>query len=89
MIDIILQGHFPEGNHRNGSRRADEILTADRLAVIPVSTIRYLTKKAGFLLIDSTDSTKYHNFNPLSVVSPDAGWVPPYPYCIDDVRFLA
>jgi len=81
VTDMIIQGQFPE------SIKDSESQTADRFAVIPVSTIRYLTKNAGFLLIDSTDSTLYQDFDPFGVVIPDAAWVPPYPYDLDDVRF--
>ncbi len=87
--DMIIQGRFPDKQLKSESREAGETLTPERLAVIPVSVIRYLTSYSGFLLIDSTETTRYQDFDPLSFVLPDADWVPPYPYCVDHVRFSA
>jgi osmotically-inducible protein OsmY len=87
VANVVIQGQFPEAQNRLGSGTNGQQLTPDRLAVIPVNVIRYLTNASGFLLIDSTETTRYQDYYPDRVVSPDADWVPPYPYCIDHVRF--
>ena len=88
VVGIILQGQFPERHSEFASTEADKTQTADRLAIIPVSVIEYLTKTSGFLDIDSIETTKYQDFDPARFVIPDADWIPPYPYCVDNVRFF-
>jgi len=88
VVGMIIQGQFPDKQLKFGSMAAGETPAPDRLEVIPVSVIRYLTSDSGFLLIDSTEITRYQKFDPASFVAPDADWVPPYPYCTDDVRFF-
>jgi osmotically-inducible protein OsmY/uncharacterized protein YkvS len=89
VVDMILEGRFPDKQFKSESMAAGETPAPDRLAVIPVSTIRYLTSESGFLLIDSTEITRYQNFDPVNFIAPDPNWLPPYPYCIDDIRFRA
>ncbi len=89
VVDMIVQGLFPDRQLKSGPMTAGEILSPERLAVIPVSVIRYLTSNSGFLLIDSTETTRYQAFDPANFVAPNAEWVPPYPYCTDNVRFFA
>ena len=88
VVAMIIQGRFPDRQLKFGPMTAGETLPLDRLAVIPVSVIRYLTSNSGFLLIDSTETTRYQDFDPANFVTPDADWVPPYPYCIDDVMWV-
>lgn len=85
VVAMIIQGRLPGQQLKS----AGETQPAERLAVIPVSLIRYITGYTGFLLIDSTETTLYQDFNPAGFVTPGADWVPPFPYCSDDVRFIA
>ena len=87
VVAMIIQVRFHEAHNRIEYVNGVESTTPERLAVIPINRIRYLTVNSGFLLIDSTETTMYQNFDPVSVVSPDPDWVPPYPYCIDQVLF--
>ena len=87
VIGIILQGQFPERHSKFASEEVDKPQTADKLAIIPVSVIEYLTKTSGFLNIDSAETTKYHDFESTRFAIPDADWIPPYPYCVENVRF--
>lgn len=86
---MIMQGQFPDEKSKSGSMSTFENLAPERLAVIPVGLIRFLTEESGFLLIDSTETSQYQIYDPTGFVVPNADWVPPYPYCTENVRFLA
>jgi osmotically-inducible protein OsmY len=89
VVDIVIQGHFPDRELQSASHMSDEAQSPERLVVIPVSVIRYLTSNTGFLLINSKEITRYQDFDPANFVAPNANWVPPYPYSADNVRFFA
>jgi osmotically-inducible protein OsmY len=89
VTGMIIQGQFPDRQPKPKSIRVGGSPTSKRLAVIPVSVIRYLTGDSGFLYIDSTETNKYQDFTPQNFVTPEADWVPPYPYCADNVMFLS
>ncbi len=57
--------------------------------VLPVRLILHLTRSAGFLLINSTETTQFEDFEPSRYITPDKDWLPPYPYCTDEVLFLS
>ncbi len=88
VVAMLLQGHFstpwpsPALPKKNGDPTAEQIL------VIPVSVIGYLTKRSGSLTIQSTEYAKYQAFDAALFTTPGKDWVPPYPYCIDDVLFM-
>ncbi len=88
VVGMIIQGRFPAQLGASASTTtSDETRAPDRLVVIPVSVIRYLTSTSGFLFIDSSETTRYEDFDPANFVDPDADWIPPYPYFSDAVRF--
>jgi osmotically-inducible protein OsmY len=84
VVAMIIQGQFPAKKYT----AIGGIQVPDRLAVIPMSVIRYITRQSGFLLIDSTEINLYQDFDPANFVAPDADWVPPYPYNLDDVKWV-
>ena len=54
---------------------------------VPMSVVRYLTRDSGFLSIKSSETKQYLDFDPTSFSPPGSDWVPPYPYCPNDVLF--
>jgi hypothetical protein len=64
-----------------------EIRLPERLIVISMDLVRYLTRVSGFLYISSMEKDRYFNFEPASFTAPGLDWVPPYPYCNGDVLF--
>jgi osmotically-inducible protein OsmY len=58
-----------------------------RLVLVPMDAVRYLTKVSGFLLINSTERSRYHDLDADSFMAPSVDWTPPYPYCPQDVLF--
>jgi hypothetical protein len=74
-------------NQQLKSLNSGEAGTPERLVVIPMEAVRYLTGVSGFLHIKSTEKQRYMDFDPTSFAMPPAGWTPPHPYCPADVLF--
>jgi osmotically-inducible protein OsmY len=89
VVAMTIQGDFDEsrGNHTSLNMSARQ--PAKQLLVIPVSVVRHMTKNSGFLTIRSTDSTRYQEFDASLFTTPNKDWLPPYPYCPDEVLFPA
>lgn len=64
-----------------------KVNSVDQLLVIPIGVMGYFMKDSGFLTIASTDQAQYQGFDPSLYAAPNGSWVPPYPYCADDVLF--
>lgn len=60
-----------------------------QLVTVPMEAIRYLTKASGFLLIRSTERSRYQDFDSASFFVPSVDWTAPFPYCPQDVLFPA
>jgi osmotically-inducible protein OsmY len=86
---VIIAGRFHPAQENSANTPDNAAPAVDRLVVIPVSAIQDLTSDSGLLLIDSTDTAIVHDFDPANFVAFNEDWVPPYPYCYDDVRFFA
>lgn len=82
---VVIQGQLlgQKQNLQSLTNNQAEIL--QKTVVISVNLIRYLTENSGFLTIKSTETTHYKDFDPLYFSFPPIDWVPPYPYCSDDI----
>ena len=87
VIEMIIQGHFPDHEQNLTALSDNQNHRLDRIIVIPVNLIRYLTNSSGFLTIKSAETTQYQEFNPLYFTKSQSEWTPPYPYCPEDVLF--
>lgn len=87
VIAMTIQGRFSESRRNLTLSNISAYQSIEQLLVIPASVIGYVTKNSGFLTIQSTDSTKYQEFDASLFTVPNVDWVPPYPYCPDDVLF--
>jgi hypothetical protein len=67
--------------------RDDEAQPPERLVILRMSAVRYLTKVSGFLNIHSNERKRYKEFDPNYFVIPNEDWKAPYPYCPEDVLF--
>jgi hypothetical protein len=67
--------------------QAPQARSPERLIVVPIDLVRYLTKASGFLHISSNESKQYMDFDRIHFSPPTKGWKAPYPYCPDDVLF--
>lgn len=87
VVAMLVRGKFPESPNEPKPRAEGDPPIQERLIVIPMSTVRYLTKVSGFLHIKSRERNRYSSFNPGLFIDPPTEWIPPYPYCPDDVLF--
>jgi osmotically-inducible protein OsmY len=87
VIHVIIQGQFSSQKQDLRSLTIHPAHMLEKSVVIPVNLIRYLTNSSGFLTIKSPEITRYKDFNPLYFIAPQSDWVPPYPYCPQDVLF--
>lgn len=81
---MTMQGIFNEQRNELHSLKSRP---TERLIVVPMKAVRYLTKVSGFLHINSTERNQYLDFDLASFYVPNLDWIPPYPYCPDDVLF--
>ena len=87
VIAMTVWGQFVDQRRKPQSFNHDETHSPDRLVVISMDAVRYLTRDSGFLHIKSEERKRYKDFDPASFFTPAANWTPPYPYCPTDVLF--
>lgn len=86
---MTIQGNFNEQRNELHSLADEKARPPEQLIIVPLKTVRYLTKVSGFLHINSNEGNQYQDFDPASFYTPNWDWMPPYPYCPDDVLFPA
>jgi len=84
---MIIQGHFNSLHQSLGSFDQSAASLADQLLVIPMSLMGYMTESSGSLSICSTDAGGKQIFDPDMFAAPEKTWVPPFPYCRQEVLF--
>lgn len=87
VIAMTLRGKFGSKQQELKSLNNAETRLLERFIVVPMKTVRYLTKVSGFLYINSNENDQYQDFDPASFYAPNWDWRPPYPYCPEDVLF--
>jgi hypothetical protein len=87
VIAMTLQGKFNNQDYGVHPLTDGEASLPETLIAVPMSAVRHLTKVSGFLSINSSQKDRYMDFDPRYFIVPDKDWVPPYPYCQDDVLF--
>ena len=84
---MTIQGNFKDQRYEFNALTDGKARLPEQLVTVPMSLVRYLTRVSGFLEIRSSERNGYLDFDPASFHSPGRDWVPPYPYCPDDVLF--
>jgi osmotically-inducible protein OsmY len=87
VIAMIIQWKFPGQRDELTTSEDGKAHSLERLVTVPMDAVRYLTRVSGFLSINSNEWDRYLDFDPGRFIVPDKDWVPPYPYCPDDVLF--
>jgi osmotically-inducible protein OsmY len=87
VIAMVLRSQLLN-SAEHGFKSYSEDRVPERLVVIPVSDLRYLTQSSGFLYSNSAEAAGGSDFDHSAFTSPPVDWAPPYPYCPDDVLFL-
>jgi osmotically-inducible protein OsmY len=87
VIAMIVRGKFSSQQDELNSMNDGKTQPPERFVIIPIRTVRHLTKTSGFLYINSDQRNQYMDFFPAHFMAPPQNWVPPYPYCPKDVLF--
>jgi uncharacterized protein YkvS len=87
VIAMIIQGQFADQQYGVNSVTLGKARLPEQLVFVPMKAVRYLTKVSGFLNIKSSERDLYLDFDPGHFFVPSKDWVPPYPYCSDNVLF--
>jgi osmotically-inducible protein OsmY len=89
VIAAVLWGRFPSLLQQEGEPEYRAESNPERLVVLPIELIQFLTSSTGFIQINSAETGKYIEYDPTCYIAPAQDWLPPYPYCTVDVLFLA
>ena len=87
VVAMILWGQFANQPQELKSTNGAQVRSTERLIVVPIDAVRYMTKASVFLHIHSNESKRSMDFNPTHFSPPANDWKAPYPYCPDDVLF--
>jgi osmotically-inducible protein OsmY len=87
VVAMTVRVQFADQRQELRSLISGKALSPERLVVLSMDLVRYMTRVSGFLNISSTESERYLDFDPASYSAPKHGWSPPYPYCPDEVLF--
>ena len=87
VIAMAVQGNFTAQGYEPNSLTDGKARLPEQLVTVPMNVVRYLTRVSGFLYIGSNERSRYMDFDPGYLIAPNKDWVPPYPYCSDDVLF--
>jgi len=88
VVAMTLRGRFENQQQELRSLNKGEARSPERIIVLSMNSVRYLTKVSGFLYINSNEKDRYMDFDPAHFFTPKKDWKAPYPYCSDDVLFL-
>lgn len=82
---LVVHGEFLDAGRAGPTTQLDERPKLVRHVVIPIDAVRHVTVGGVFLNVGGIEAAHYPDFDPGDVVTPDAGWQPPYPYTHADV----
>jgi osmotically-inducible protein OsmY len=85
VVAMIVQGEFADPQQDIKSSKSLNGQSPERLVVLSMDVVSYLTRVSGFLNINSNERTRYTTFESASFHTPNGDWTPPHPYCPDDV----
>ena len=87
VVAMTVFGQFADPSQELKSLNREEVRSSERLVIVPMDVVRYLTRVSGFLTIRSDERNRYLDFNSMFFDLPAWDWVPPYPYCPNHVLF--
>jgi osmotically-inducible protein OsmY len=89
VVAMVGLGRFPAPPRQESKLGYGGENSPESLVVLPVGLILHLTRSTGYLRINSAETNEYEDYDPSRYITPDKDWLPPYPYCTDEVLFLA
>jgi osmotically-inducible protein OsmY len=87
VIAMTVWGQFADQRQDLKSIKSRGMASPERLVLLSMDVVRFMTKVSGFLHINSNERKRYMDFDPTRFSTPKNGWKAPYPYCPDDVLF--
>lgn len=87
VIAMTIEGSFFELRQNRTLANISNGHSTEQVLVIPMRVTGHVTKNSGFLTIQSTDFTNYQEFDATLFKASNIDWLPPYPYCPDEVLF--
>jgi osmotically-inducible protein OsmY len=87
VVAITIQGQFDKSRQILTYSNFSGGQSAEQLLVIPNNVMGHMTKNSGFLTIRSTEVANFQVFDASLFAEPNIDWLPPYPYCPNDVLF--
>ncbi len=81
VVAMTLRGQFENQRQELRSLNNGEARSPERVIILSMSSVRYLTKVSGFLYINSNEKNRYMDFDPTTFFAPKKDWKAPYPYC--------
>jgi osmotically-inducible protein OsmY/uncharacterized protein YkvS len=87
VVAMTVWGQFADQRQELKSLKNSEARSPERLVVLSMDLVRYMTRVSGFLHIKSDERKRYMDFDPTRFSTPKSDWKAPYPYCSDDVLF--
>lgn len=81
VVAMVIVGKFNE--YQNRALTANQL--SEQSITVPMTAVRYMNRVSGFLNIHSTEKNLYSEFKRTHFVAPHKDWLPPYPYCLEDV----
>ena len=87
VVAMTVRAQFADQGQKLKSLNNGKAHSPERLVVLPLYLVRYMTYISVFLLINSGESNRYMDFDSAHFSAPKNGWKAPYPYCPDDVLF--
>jgi hypothetical protein len=88
VVAMTILGRFENQRQELRSLNNGKAPSPERIIVLSMNSVRYLTKVSGFLYINSNERNRYMDFDPAHFFTPKKDWKAPYPYCPNDVLFL-
>lgn len=85
VVAMTMQGKFTDQQYELNSLVDGKTPVPEQLITVSMTLVRYLTRVSGFLYIRSNERNRYVDFDPAAFFAANLSWIPPYPYCPEDV----
>lgn len=86
VVAVVVNRHISDPKEIRKSLLPQKSAMMSGKVVVPVHAIAYETGTAVFLDISDAEVSMFEDFNSQFYPVPEAGWQPPYPYHLDQIR---
>jgi osmotically-inducible protein OsmY len=89
VVAMVLRGKLSDLHAVDQKGLLQNGTGGESIIVLPTNFILFMNNDAGSLRINSYETNKYEVYDPSRYFPPAKDWLPPYPYCSQEVLFLA